>query len=440
MKKFYIETYGCQMNVSDSEVVASILKNSDYIHTDKAEEADVILVNTCSIRENAEQRVHGRLNVFRLLKKKSPHIVVGVLGCMAERLKEELLENEKVVDIVVGPDSYRDLPKLLENAETGQKAVNVYLSQEETYADISPVRYDSNGVSAFVSIMRGCQNMCSYCIVPYVRGVERSRKPKTIIDEVSDLISKGYKEVTLIGQNVDSYIFSDESGAETSFSDLLELVAITFQKIRIRFSTNHPKDLSDSVLEVMANHDNICKSIHLPVQSGSTNTLTRMNRGYSRDWYLDRINAIKRIVPDCAVSTDIMVGFCGETDADHKETLSLMEVICYDFAFMFKYSERPGTYASKNMKDDVPEEIKVRRLNDIIELQRKLSKDSKQIDVGKKYEVLIEGFSKKSKEELVGRNSQNKVIVFPSKTHKPGDFVMVEVIKCTSGTLIGKII
>ncbi|MBI5540110.1 MAG: tRNA (N6-isopentenyl adenosine(37)-C2)-methylthiotransferase MiaB [Bacteroidia bacterium] len=440
MKKFYIETYGCQMNVSDSEIVASILKSSDYIHTENAEEADVILVNTCSIRENAEQRVHGRLNVFRLLKKKSPHIVVGVLGCMAERLKEDLLENEKVVDIVVGPDSYRDLPKLLENAETGQKAVNVYLSQEETYADISPVRYDSNGVSAFVSIMRGCQNMCSYCIVPYVRGVERSRKPDTIINEVGDLIKKGYKEVTLIGQNVDSFNYSDESDVDTSFSNLLEIVAVTYPKIRIRFSTNHPKDLSDSVLEVMAKYDNICKSIHLPVQSGSTNTLTRMNRGYSRDWYLDRINSIKRIVLDCAISTDIMVGFCGETEEDHKETLSLMELICYDFAFMFKYSERPGTYASKNMKDDVPEEIKVRRLNDVIELQRKLSKDSKQIDVGKKYEVLIEGFSKKSKEELVGRNSQNKVIVFPSKTNQPGEFVMVEVIKCTSGTLIGKLI
>ncbi len=428
------------MNVSDSEVVVSILKSSAYIHTEKVEEADVILVNTCSIRENAEQRVHGRLNVFKQLKKKSPHIIVGVLGCMAERLKEELLENEKVVNLVVGPDSYRDLPHLLENANTGQKAVNVYLSQEETYADISPVRYDSNGVSAFVSIMRGCQNMCSYCIVPYVRGVERSRNYETIITEIKELIANDYKEVTLIGQNVDSYNYSNESGKNTSFSELLELSAKTFPQIRIRFSTNHPKDLSDDVLEVMSKYQNICKSIHLPVQSGSTNTLTRMNRGYSRDWYLDRINAIKRIVPDCAISTDIMVGFSGETEEDHKETLSLMEVICYDFAFMFKYSERPGTYASKNMKDDVTEEIKVRRLNDVIELQRKLSKDSKQFDIGKKYEVLVEGFSKKSKDEMVGRNSQNKVIVFPTKQHKPGDRVLIEVTKCTSGTLIGKLI
>lgn len=440
MKKFYIETYGCQMNVSDSEVVVSILKNAEFTHTENVDEADVILVNTCSIRENAEQRVHGRLNVFKQLKKKSPHIIVGVLGCMAERLKEELLENEKVVDIVVGPDSYRLLPELLENANTGQKAVNVYLSQEETYADISPVRYDSNGVSAFVSIMRGCQNMCSYCIVPYVRGIERSRNYETIIKEINELITNGYKEVTLIGQNVDSYNYSNEFGKITSFSELLELSAKSFPQIRIRFSTNHPKDLSDDVLEVMSKYQNICKSIHLPVQSGSTNTLTRMNRGYSRDWYLDRINAIKRIVPGCAISTDIMVGFSGETEEDHKETLSLLEVICYDFAFMFKYSERPGTYASKNMKDDVPEEIKVRRLNDVIELQRKLSKESKQIDIGKKYEVLVEGFSKKSKDEMVGRNSQNKVIVFPTKQHKPGDLALIEVVRCTSGTLIGKLI
>ena len=330
--------------------------------------------------------------------------------------------------------------KLLENAGSGQKAINVYLSQEETYADISPVRYDSNGVSAFVSIMRGCQNMCSYCIVPYVRGVERSRNPETIVNEINNLIVQGYKEVTLIGQNVDSFNFINENGVETSFSNLLDIIAKTFLQIRIRFSTNHPKDLSDDVLEVMAKNDNVCKSIHLPVQSGSTNTLTNMNRGYTREWYLSRIEAIKRIVPDCAISTDIMIGFCGETEEDHKETLSLMQLICYDFAFMFKYSERPGTFASKNMKDDVFEETKVRRLNEVIELQRELSKNSKHQDIGKKYEVLVEGISKKSKSEMVGRNSQNKVIVFPSTNQKPGDLVVIEVVKSTSGTLIGKLI
>lgn len=439
MKKFYIETYGCQMNVADSEVVASILTNADYLITNKIEDADIILVNTCSIRDNAEQRIHGRLNFFENIKKKSPHVLVGVLGCMAERLKEELLEKEKVVDLVVGPDNYRDLPTIIKTAQSGQKAVNVYLSQEETYADISPVRYDSNGVSAFVSIMRGCQNLCAYCIVPYVRGAERSRTPETIINEIKELTNNNYKEITLIGQNVDSYLFEAQS-KKITFANLLELVAKTFPKTRIRFSTNHPKDLTDNVLQTMAKYNNICKSIHLPVQSGSDNTLQRMKRGYSREWYLQRIEAIRNIVPDCAISTDIMVGFCGETDAAHQETLSLIEKVEYDFAFMFKYSERKGTYAARKMKDDVTEEIKVKRLSEIIELQNKLSIKSKQNDLGKIFEVLVEGVSKKSKNEMFGRNSQNKVVVFPSTVNKPGDFVKVEIIKCTSATLIGKLI
>ncbi len=439
MKKFFIETYGCQMNVADSEVVASILTQSEYIMTDKLEEADIILINTCSIRNTAEQRVHGRLKLFNKMKQTSHNLIVGVLGCMAERLKNELLENEKVVDLVVGPDNYRDLPMLLKSVESGQKAVNVILSQEETYADISPIRYDSNGVSAFVSIMRGCQNMCSYCIVPYVRGAERSRNNETIINEIKELVKKNYKEITLIGQNVDSYLFDNEF-KKTTFANLLEQVAVSFPKTRIRFSTNHPKDLTDNVLQVMAKYNNICKSIHLPVQSGSNNTLQNMKRGYSREWYLQRIDAIRNIVPDCTISTDIMVGFCGETEEDHKETLSLIETVAYDFAFMFKYSERKGTYAARKMKDDVPEEIKVKRLSEIIELQHKISTNSKLNDLGKTFEVLIESVSKKSKNEMYGRNSQNKAVVFPSTINKPGDIVKVQITKCTSATLIGKLI
>jgi len=427
------------MNVADSEVIASILTNSDYIITNKIEEADVILVNTCSIRDNAEQRVHGRLKLFSNIKKKSPHVIVGVLGCMAERLKEELLENEKVVDLVVGPDSYRDLPTIIKTVESGQKAVNVYLSQDETYDDISPIRYDTNGVSAFVSIMRGCQNMCAYCIVPYVRGAERSRSTETIINEIKELETKNYKEITLIGQNVDSYLYVKENNKVT-FANLLKQVAIAFPGIRIRFSTNHPKDLTDNVLQIMAKYNNVCKNIHLPVQSGSTNTLQNMKRGYTREWYLQRIEAIRNIVPECAISTDIMVGFCGETDSDHQETLSLIEKVGYDFAFMFKYSERKGTFAARKMKDDVPEEIKVKRLNEVIELQNKLSTISKLKDIGKIFEVLVEGVSKKSKNEMFGRNSQNKVVVFPSTVNIPGDLVKVEITKCTSATLIGKLI
>ena len=426
------------MNVADSEVVASVLNQAGYEMADKYEDADYIFLNTCSIRENAEQRVFGRLDLFNQQKLKSPWIKVGVLGCMAERLKEELMERKKVVDLVVGPDGYRDLPDLLAKTDSGNKAINVILSQDETYDDISPVRYDSNGVSGFISIMRGCQNFCSYCIVPYVRGKERSRNPETILHEMKEMQDKGFKEVTLIGQNVNSYLYKEVE--EITFDKLLVLVANNFPDMRIRFSTNHPKDLSDEVLKAMADHNNICRSIHLPVQAGSSRVLKLMNRAYTREWYLDRIRAIRKFVPDCAISTDIMVGFCGETDEDHEQTLSLMEEVQYDFAFMFKYSNRPGTFASKNMTDDVPEDVKVKRLNEVIELQSRISAETKTKDIGKEFEVLVEGVSKKSENEMFGRNSQNKVIVFPRMNYKPGDFVRVKVEKATSATLIGKIV
>jgi tRNA-2-methylthio-N6-dimethylallyladenosine synthase len=436
--KLYIETYGCQMNIADSEVVASILKEKGYEITEDIQLADVILVNTCSIRENAEQRVWGRLDVFRQIKKKKPELTVGVIGCMAERLKEKLIEEEKTVDIVVGPDAYRDLPGLLENAEAGQKAVHVILSREETYADISPVRLDKNRISAFVSIMRGCNNMCSYCIVPYVRGAERSRDSKSIIKEVSELLEKGYKEVTLIGQNVDSYNWKDEKNEKVSFAQLLEMVALINPGLRVRFSTSHPKDMSDDVLNIMAKYKNICRHIHLPAQSGSTRILELMKRGYTREWYLDRIKAIKTIMPDCAISTDLMTGFSGEMEEDHLDTLSLMKEVKYDFAYMFKYSERPNTYAARHLKDDIQESIKARRLTEIIDLQNELSGKSKKEDLGKIFEVLVEGYSKKSKDYLFGRTSQNKVVVFPRKNYNIGDYVNVEIIDCTSATLIGE--
>ncbi|MCG8411974.1 MAG: tRNA (N6-isopentenyl adenosine(37)-C2)-methylthiotransferase MiaB [Bacteroidales bacterium] len=436
--KLYIETYGCQMNVSDSEIVVSILENKGYEVTEDINNADTILVNTCSIRENAEQRVWGRLDVFKQIKKKKPETIVGVIGCMAERLKEKLLEEEKIVDLVVGPDAYRDLPNLLETIESGHKAINVLLSKEETYADISPVRLDKNRISAFVSIMRGCNNMCSYCIVPYVRGGERSRDPQSIVREVEDLFAKGYKEVTLLGQNVDSYIWN--KGNETvKFNQLLEMVAKVNPQLRVRFSTSHPKDMSDDVLYTMAMYNNICNHIHLPAQSGSTRVLEKMNRKYTREWYEGRINAIKKILPDCAISTDIMTGFPGETDDDHKDTLSLMEWVNYDIAYMFKYSERPKTYASRHLKDDVPNSVKSARLTEIIDLQNKLSEKSKKDDLGKTFEVLVEGVSKKSKDHLFGRNSQNKVVVFPKHNYKVGDYVFVEIVDCTSATLIGDI-
>ena len=438
--KLYIETYGCQMNVADSEVVASVLTEKGYTLTEDINIADVILVNTCSIRENAEQRVWGRLDVFKQIKKKNPHLTVGVIGCMAERLKEKLIEEEKTVDIVVGPDAYRDLPNLLESAESGQKAVNVILSKEETYADISPVRLDKNKVSAFVSIMRGCNNMCSYCIVPYVRGGERSRDPYTIVKEVEELYKNGYKEVTLLGQNVDSFNWQgDHQTKKIGFAQLLEMVAKVSPEVRIRFSTSHPKDMSDEVLYTMAMYSNICNHIHLPAQSGSTRILEKMNRSYTREWYMDRIVAIKKILPDCSISTDLMTGFPGETDHDHKETLSLMEWVNYDFAYMFKYSERPKTYAARHLKDDVPDSVKTERLTEIIDLQNKLSEKSKRADLGKTFEVLVEGTSKRSKDQLFGRTSQNKVVVFPKHNYKVGDYVFVEIIDCTSATLIGEI-
>ena len=439
--KLYIETYGCQMNVADSEVVVSVLTDKGYTVTEDINKADVILVNTCSIRENAEQRVWGRLDVFKQIKKKNPHITIGVIGCMAERLKEKLLEEEKTVDIVVGPDAYRDLPNLLETAESGQKAINVILSKEETYADINPIRLDKNKMSAFVSIMRGCNNMCSYCIVPYVRGAERSRDPYTIVKEVDDLHKKGYKEITLLGQNVDSYKWQANNEEKIiGFAQLLEMVAKVSPDLRIRFSTSHPKDMSDEVLYTMAMYNNICNHIHLPAQSGSTRILEKMKRKYTREWYMDRIMAIKKILPECSISTDLMTGFPGETDEDHKDTLSLMEWVNYDFAYMFKYSERPKTYASRHLKDDVPESLKTERLTEIIDLQNKLSEKSKKADLGRTFEVLVEGTSKKSKEQLFGRTSQNKVVVFPKHNYKVGDYVFVEIIDCTSATLIGEVV
>jgi tRNA-2-methylthio-N6-dimethylallyladenosine synthase len=438
--KVYIETYGCQMNVSDSEVVMAILKADDFIYTDAIGEADLILINTCSIRDNAEQRIRGRLHYFKKFKK-GKNVLVGVLGCMAERLKEKLLEEEKLVDLVVGPDAYRDLPNLVNIASGGQKAINVLLSREETYAEINPVRYDSNGISAFVSIMRGCNNMCAYCVVPYTRGGERSRNPKTIGDEIKKLSENGFREVTLLGQNVNSFNWHDEvTQKTTNFAKLLEMIAATYPQLRIRFFTSHPKDLTDDVLYVIAKYPNLCKSIHLPAQSGSTRVLKLMNRGYTREWYLDRIHAIKRILPDSTITTDIIAGFCSETEEDHNQTLSLMKEVGYDLAFMFAYSERPKTYAQRKLSDDVPEETKSRRLQEIIDLQRQLSEKSKSDDLGKTVEVLVEGTSKKKKTELYGRTSQNKTVVFPAETHKKGDYVNVKITAYTSGTLKGRVI
>ncbi len=435
----YIETYGCQMNLNDSEVVASILSANGYFISNDIDNADVILINTCSIRENAETRVWGRLDLFRQKKKKKSSLIVGVLGCMAERLKDKLLESEKLVDIVVGPDAYRELPVLLRSAEEGQKGINVLLSREETYADISPVRLDKNGVSAFVSIMRGCNNMCSYCVVPYVRGGERSRNPETIVREVGELIDAGYREVTLLGQNVDSYNWLNEKDERVSFAELLEMVAKIDTRLRVRFSTSHPKDLSDEVLYTMAMYENICSHIHLPVQSGSTRILELMNRGYTRDYYVNRVKAIRRILPDASISTDIITGFCTETEIDHDQTLSLMREVGYDFAYMFKYSERPNTKAARKLPDDVPDEIKTRRLTEIIELQGKLSEKSKSSDIGRSFEVLTEGVSKKSDEHFYGRTSQNKVVVFPKGNTTIGDYVYVTIVDSTPATLLGKL-
>lgn len=442
-KRFYIESYGCQMNFADSEVVASILHKEGYGATPNLEEADLVFINTCSIREKAEQTVRKRLTEFRKLKKKKKGMLVGVLGCMAERLKSKFLEEEKLVDIVVGPDAYRSLPELVEEAEGGQKAVNVLLSRDETYADISPVRLDSNGVSAFVSIMRGCNNMCSFCVVPFTRGRERSRDAASIINECRDLFENGYKEVTLLGQNVDSYYFVDEPNDRVvTFAKLMEEVAQISPLLRVRFSTSHPKDITDDVLHTMAKYENICNYIHLPVQSGSSRILQLMNRTYTREWYMAKVDRIRQIIPDCGISSDIITGFCTEEEMDHRDTISIMEYSRYDFSYMFFYSERPGTLAQRRYKDDIPEDVKKRRLQEIVEIQNKLSQESNKKDIGKTFTVLIEGDSKKNDKEWKGRNSQNKVIVFPKENYslKNGDYVQVKVLDCTQATLLGKII
>ena len=447
-KKLYLESYGCAMNFSDSEVVASILSKEGFTTTRDESEADVILLNTCSIRENAEQKVRVRLSDFKTRKKKQPGLIVGVLGCMAERLKQNLLEEEKLVDIVAGPDAYRDLPNLITEVESGQKAVNVLLSREETYADISPIRLDESGVNAFVSITRGCDNMCSFCVVPFTRGRERSRDPQTIVDECTDLFERGYREVTLLGQNVDSYRWNmsskgeikDETKPTTNFAQLLELVALINPLLRIRFSTSHPKDMTDDVLHIMAKYPNIAKQIHLPVQSGNNDMLYRMNRGYTREWYLDRIDAIKRILPGCAITTDIIAGFCGETDEEHKDTISLMKSVEYDFAYMYMYSERPKTLAERKFKDDIPEEVKRERLTEIINLQQEHSLKAHKKLIGTVQEVLIEGLSRRSDQDQMGRNSGNVKVVFPKTDIQIGNYVKVKITDCTSATLLGEAI
>jgi tRNA-2-methylthio-N6-dimethylallyladenosine synthase len=441
-KKFYIESYGCQMNFADSEIVASILNEKGFGATGNYEEADLVLLNTCSIREKAEQTVRNRLQMFRQVKENRPGMLIGVLGCMAERLKGKFLEEEKLVDIVVGPDAYRTLPGLVEEAESGQRAVNVLLSRDETYADISPIRLDSNGVSGFVSIMRGCNNMCAFCVVPFTRGRERSRDAASIVRECEDLFQRGYKEVTLLGQNVDSYYYVDEGKDEiVTFARLLEKVALINPSLRVRFSTSHPKDITDEVLYTMAKYENICKYIHLPVQSGSTRILQLMNRTYTREWYMARVDRIREIMPDCGISSDIIAGFCTETEEDQQDTLNLMRHARYDMSYMFFYSERPGTLAARRYTDDVPEEVKKRRLDEIVKLQNSLSLASNRADLGKTFTVLIEGDSKKSAADWRGRNSQNKVVVFPKTGSdlKKGDYVQVKVDECTGATLIGSI-
>ena len=450
-KKMYLESYGCAMNFSDSEIVASILKNEGYTTTKEIESADIVLINTCSIREKAEQTIRTRLKNFQKIKSNNPTLTIGILGCMAERLKTKFLEEEKIVDLVVGPDSYRELPQLIKEIEDGRKAVNVILSTEETYADIIPVRLGNNKVTAFISIMRGCDNMCSFCVVPFTRGRERSRDPISIINEIKNVYKKGYKEITLLGQNVDSYLWNNNLNKKAikklspeqqknniDFAKLLELVAKNCPNIRIRFSTSHPQDMSNQVLRTMAKYKNICKYIHLPVQSGSTRILKLMNRGYTREWYIERIDSIKKIIPDCGISMDIITGFCSETEEDHKLTLSLMDYVKYDFGYMFKYSERPNTLAQRKYKDDVDERVKSKRLTEIINLQQKHSLYNNKKNIGKIKEVLVEGYSKKSNEQLFGRTTQNTVVVFPKENIKIGDFVKIKINSCTSATLIGK--
>ncbi|MBX2938801.1 MAG: tRNA (N6-isopentenyl adenosine(37)-C2)-methylthiotransferase MiaB [Ferruginibacter sp.] len=440
-KHFYIESYGCAMNFADSEVVASILQNEGFAPTTEPDSAELILINTCSIREKAEQTVRKRLTEFARLKKQNNGLLIGVLGCMAERLKASFLEEEKLVDIVVGPDAYRTLPSLIEEAGSGQKAVNVLLSREETYADISPIRLNTNGVTAFVSIMRGCNNMCSFCVVPFTRGRERSRNANSIVDECTRLLNDGYREVTLLGQNVDSYQWIDETTSTVvSFAQLLERVAKISPLLRVRFSTSHPKDITDDVLFTMKAHENICNYIHLPVQSGNSRVLQLMNRTYSREWYLAKVDRIREILPDCGISTDMIAGFCTETEEEHQDSLSLMEYCKYDLAYLYYYSERPGTLAARRFKDDVPLEVKKRRLQELVDLYRIHSLKSMQRDVGKICKVLIEGTSKKNESDYFGRNDQNKVVVFPKQHYKPGDYVWVKVTHCTSGTLLGHVI
>ena len=429
MKKLYIETYGCQMNFADSEVVAAILKDL-YTLTQDVHEADLILINTCSIRDKAEQRIHKRLQELEALKKKHRSLQVGLLGCMAERMKEELFETEPILNFIAGPDAYRNLPQLIAQSAAGETQFNVLLSEEETYDNIMPVRYDLNGVSAFVSIMRGCNNFCTYCVVPYTRGRERSRSPQTILHEVEQLLNDGYKEVTLLGQNVNSYQWED-----MSFAKLMAAVADMSPDLRVRFATSHPKDISDELLETIARYDNICKYIHLPVQSGSNTVLKRMNRVYTREYYLDRVRKIKELMPECAISTDIIAGFCGETEEDHLLTLSIMREVGYEYAYMFKYSERGGTMSAKRFVDDVSDEVKTRRLEEIIALQGELSLISNKRDIGKTFQVLIEGESKRSADQLYGRNSQNKVIIFPKGNHHVGEYFNVTVNDCTAATL-----
>ena len=453
-RKLYIESYGCQMNFSDSEIVTSILSQEGFDTTSHFEQADVILLNTCSIREKAEQTVRNRLNQFNTLKKKKPEVLIGVLGCMAERLKSKLLEEEKIVDLVAGPDAYRDLPNLVKQVDEGAKAVNTFLSREETYADISPVRLNSNGVTAFISIMRGCDNMCSFCVVPFTRGRERSRDPHSIVNEAKDLFARGYREVTLLGQNVDSYLWSPnmdlkgkkeilKAGEENTvnFAQLLEKVALVHPDLRIRFSTSHPKDITDEVLHTMKKYDNICKYIHLPAQSGNSRVLELMNRTYDREWYINRVDAIRRILgEECGISSDWITGFCSETEAEHQDSISLMDYVQYDFSYMFYYSERPGTLAEKKFKDDIPLDVKKRRLNEIIAKQQELSLARNKLDLNKVHRVLVEGFSKRSDEHLQGRNSANKVVIFPKRDKTAGEYVDVFVRDCSAATLFGEMV
>lgn len=452
-KKVYIETYGCQMNVNDTEVIFSILKKAGYDRTENMDEADVIMANTCSVRDNAEQRIWGRIDQFYGQKRQREGVLSGIVGCMAERLKDKLLESGRV-DFVAGPDSYRSLPMLLSRIAPGRPQINVELSREETYGDIEPVRIDKNGVSAFISIMRGCNNVCSYCVVPYTRGAERSRDPHTIVREACDVFAKGYKEVTLLGQNVDSYLWKnpDDPQEQVDFADLLSMVAETSPELRVRYSTSHPKDISDKVIDMMAKYDNVCRHIHLPVQSGSNVMLEKMRRRYTREWYLDRVARIRQAMPDCAITTDIIAGFCGETEQDHQDTLDIMRRVKYDYAYMFQYSERPGTLAARNYPDDIAPQEKTRRLNEIIALQNELSLESNKRDVGKTFKVLIEGTSRRNDEELCGRTTTNKMCVFPAllatennpadgrKFFNVGDYTTVKVLSCTSATLICELV